>query len=156
MSIGQSQLMRECFEGERERNCTYCPAHISKNGKCCFGHRYEEEDNQCYSCPHVASCEPSTMRYLEQQNATPPRRVVINRPPSAPGPAARTTQSVYNQSQSIRRDGGIIVQQNRVAQPLQVPDDMSFWKKMGMNAAWGAVEGMLEMLLGFFRQRRPD
>jgi hypothetical protein len=162
MSITQGQLMQECFDGERERNCTYCPAHHSKNGRCCFGHRFEYEDPQCHSCPHVTHCEPATMRFLDQQSAiaAQPRRIVINRPsgsaPTAPSTTNFATQPVYGNATLVRRDGGMVAPQTRVAKPMQFADDESFWKMMGVNAAWGAVEGMLEMLLGFFRQRRPD
>lgn len=168
MPISQRQLVQECFDGDRERNCTYCPAHHSKTGICCFGCKFEYDDPQCHSCPHVRACEPEAIRYLEQSpyagTATqpiPPRRITINRPSVTTGistttPPARATVPVYGQQQPIRRDGSIIVPQFRTARPMQFSEDTSFWKMMGVNAAWGAVEGALEMLLGFFRQRRPE
>jgi hypothetical protein len=41
-------------------------------------------------------------------------------------------------------------------QPIEIPEETSFLKMVGMHAAWGAVEGALELLLVFFRRRRPD
>jgi len=166
MPISQRQIVQECFDGERERNCAYCPAHHSKTGICCFGCKFEYEDPQCHSCPHVGACEPETVRYEEQSpyagpavQPIPPRRITINRPSSTTGISSshtRATVPVYGQVQPIRRDGSIIVPHTRTAHPMHFSDDTSFWTMMGVNAAWGAVEGALEMLLGFFRQRRPE
>lgn len=156
MPISPDLIMRECFEGDRERSCTYCPAHYSKNGRCCFGHRFEYDDPQCHGCLHCSACEQATARF-QDQHAASPRRIVINRPTASPlRPGAAGTSTVYGQTAPIRRDGGVIMPQNRAAKPLQPSYEESFWKMMGLNAVWGAVEGALEMLLGFFRQRRPD
>jgi hypothetical protein len=166
MPISQRQIVQECFDGDRERNCTYCPAHHSKTGICCFGCKFEYDDPQCHSCPHVSHCEPEAARYTGQSpyygpsaQPSPPRRITINRPSTttgfAPTPQTRATVPVYGQGHPVRRDGSIIVPQVRTARPILFPED-SFWRMMSLNAAWGAVEGALEMLLGFFRQRRPE
>ena len=159
--ISQDQIMRECFEGERSRNCTYCAAHHTKNGRCCFGHRFEEHDQQCLGCPHVSACEPSTYAFLDAQPtvASPyqpnaaPRRILINR---ATGATSIPEQRIPVPGQPHLAGAPLIAPQVRTAQiAVQNPHDMGFWHQMSLHATWGAVEGMLEMLLRFFQLRRP-
>ena len=158
MAVSQNIIMKECFEGERERNCMYCPAHYSKrDGQCCFSQQFEADDPQCQKCPHTSACEPAFIR-LQQQHGyaeSAPRRIIVNPPPVRP-PQTRSSLPVYGQSPAVRRGEGLIVAQTRPAHPYQFTEEDSFWKQMSVNAAWGAVEGALEMLLGFFRQRRPE
>ena len=79
MSDTQRQIVQECFDGDRERDCTYCPAHYTKNGICCFGHKYEDDDAQCMSCPHNYDCSLDTARLERERSVDRPRRIMINR-----------------------------------------------------------------------------
>ena len=171
MTISQRQIVQECFDGERERNCSYCPAHISKNGICCFGHKFEYGDPQCHSCVHVATCEPATQQYLDGHtpayqtpptyaNQQPQRRIMVNQSPpiaqrpqyaNQPAVPQRRSLPVYNQPQK----DSLLMTKSIQIQPLPAYEEMSFWRQMGIITTWGAVEGALELLLGFFRQRRP-
>jgi hypothetical protein len=84
MSETQRQVIQECFDGDRERDCDYCPAHCSKNGKCCFGTEFDEDDNRCASCNHNYHCSLETAQ-RESARAQPverPRRIMINQQPS--------------------------------------------------------------------------
>jgi len=153
--ISQERIMDECWNGERARNCDYCPAHSSKNGSCCFGERYDGDDT-CMKCPHRVDCEYVTRQKEDEERRmhSAPRRITIsrnNRPqPSRPQvQAARSTVS-YDAADGILRTRAT------EPMPIQIPEETSFIKLVGLHAAWGAVEGMLELLLVFFRRRRPD
>lgn len=155
MGISLQQVMQECFDGERGRNCAYCPGHHTKNGNCCFGHRFEYNDPPCVSCIHAPYCEPATEQFHAQTAAADrPRRVMIN---NAQPTAVQPSRSlpVYGQTRPAQSGGPILAHKPTVAQPLPSYEEMGFWQQMGLTAAWGAVEGALELLLGFFRTRRP-
>ena len=173
MSETQRQIVQECFDGDRERDCDYCPAHYSKTGICCFGHKYEDEDNQCVSCPHNYDCSMETAQHERERTVDRPRRIMINRGGSD-RPSQRPGLPVYGQqrqqpppsrSRPQADVGGLIQPSPHVAQHIArtrppqiiepVPNAEGFFKNMGLHAAWGAGEGMLEMLLGYMRHRRP-
>jgi len=144
--VDVEQMVQECFDGHRNRNCDYCPAHYRKGGDCCFGHRYESHDPTCKGCIHSHSCKVLTHRKEQEEGRYQPPGYVPTRTS-----VSRTAQN------SIRRPGGdLLSPQNSVQAPMELDPDMSFVQQMGLHALWGAVEGMLEMLLGFFRRRRPD
>jgi len=165
MVVTQRQMVQECFDGDRERNCSYCSAHYSKGGICCFGQKFEHEDPQCDGCPHSSACEPLTYSYETAQSRPMdrPRRIIQpgQRPPIVqPGRPAQPMQQNGRQLPAYgRRDGGLLAKPEFQAppmQPLEATEELSFWQMMGVHAVWGAAEGMLEMLLSFFRRRRPD
>lgn len=185
MSETQRQVIQECFDGDRERDCEYCPAHYTKNGKCCFGTEFDENDNRCSSCNHNYHCSIETADHQERSAAVErPRRIMVNRGGS-PSPSPRlpiygqpqertvprfrpqpTRQPIPRRSpQTQQENDGLLVPSEKVLrhlgehgvpQIIQPVEQMEgFWKNMGLHAAWGAGEGMLEMLLGFMRNRRP-
>ena len=97
MSETQRQIIQECFDGDRERNCDYCPAHSTKNGKCCFGTEFDEDDNRCASCNHNYHCSQETAQ-LERSRTQPvdrPRRIMINQ-----GQPSQSRLPVYGQPQT--------------------------------------------------------
>lgn len=157
MTLTQRQMVQECFDGDRERNCNYCPAHYAKGGICCFGQKFEHDDPQCHSCPHVGACEPLTYSYEAGESRTMerPRRIIhpSHRPQPQPNQPGRSLPAY-----GARRGEGLLAndQQPPPMQPLEASEDLSFWQMMGLHAVWGAAEGALEMLLSFFRRRRPD
>jgi hypothetical protein len=156
MTISQRQLVQECFDGERERTCNYCPAHYTKNGICCFGQKFEYGDPQCVSCPHVPFCEPAMEQFLAtQQQQSRPQRIMVN---GGAQPASQPARGlpVYGQARPAQSGAPVLMQKATIAKPIESYNDMGFWQQMGLTAAWGAVEGALELLLGFFRTRRPD
>lgn len=147
--ISQRKIMDECWDGERERNCDYCPAHHSKNGDCCFGLRYEYGDPPCMECPHRDDCSVLTRQTTDEyQTQQAPRRVTVSR-----NQPAQSRSKIYPPSQTAE---GVLRVRTAEPQPILVPEEASFLKKVGLHAAWGAVEGALELLLTFFRRRRPD
>lgn len=162
MGISQRQIVQECFEEERERDCSYCPAHHSKGGECCFGHRYEDHDSQCLKCLHESACGPATYSF-ERRTERPHRPVRRSLSPGS------SRLPIYGHGKdngnllteepktSIQRKN----QDHEVKVAHHVPQSKksktkSFFKKMGLNAIWGAGEGSLEMVLGFMRRRRPE
>lgn len=160
MAISQRQVVQECFDGDRRRDCNYCPAHYSKAGICCFGQKYEDHDPHCHGCSHNTDCEPQTFQYMTHQEdpyvARP--RIAVPRRPAATGDGRRLPAF----SQSNQR-GGLISETQRPQSPNEEPvvDQVEFKKKpffeqMGLHALWGAMEGAFEMLLSFLRNRRPD
>lgn len=167
MQITLQQLVQECFDGDRERDCDSCPAHYSKNGICCFGYRFEDHDSVCQSCPHVQDCSILTYELNYEQEGymqdPPRRRVTINRPSSSSysygsGYSPNTQRTVQVGQPTLKREGNLLANQQQRPQQKPVVQDkeIPFFKNLGLHAVWGAVEGCLEMMLGFFRGRRPD
>lgn len=163
MATSEREIVQECFDGDRERDCDYCPAHYTKNGICCFGHRYEDDDRQCMECPHQFDCSRETMKH--EQRETRPRRIQINKNRNRPAIGNRLLPIV---GQSAHREGSLLSKQAQqpkiqikkrepeVLQEIEEQEQPGFWQQMGTHAVWGAGEGMLEMLLNFLRNRRPD
>jgi hypothetical protein len=160
MAISQDQIVRQCFDGERRRDCSYCPAHYSKGGTCCFGHRFEYDDEQCLSCCHNHACEPLT-HDLQERQVERPRR------PSIP---ARRRLSIYGQQG--RQDKGNLLGDQPAAREERDADQeiiaylprqrkgegkwKHFFRGLGLIGAWGAGEGALELILNYLRRRRPE
>ena len=167
MSETQRQIIQECFDGDRERDCDYCPAHCSKNGKCCFSAEFDEDDQRCASCNHNYHCSLETAQKQERERTVDrPRRIMINRGDRSsssrlpvfgqhrnehqnPRPQYRNNNSLIPPSERIMRHVG----DHGEVQPMASAD--GFWKNMGLHAAWGAGEGLVEMLLSYLRNRRP-
>jgi len=176
MSNTLEQIVQDCFDQNRPRDCRYCLAFHKRNStvKCCFGHLFEEGDHKCLECPHNEDCSMETMEFEREKALERPRRVSINRPGNYTPTPSRLP--VYNQPQqrtpalSVPRVGTSLIQPQQPTQQqpqvyqqrTQLPEIVrpgdeytGFWKRMGLHAMWGAGEGMLEMLLGFLRTRRP-
>jgi hypothetical protein len=148
------EVVRECFNGDRERNCSLCPAYHGTPRReitCCFGgEEYNPADKECRDCLHEESCS--------EESAIP-----------QPIPASRYARTSYSsgrrsvvpkrgsQGLPIVGQGAPTIQpQKTAAQPLVVQPEMTFIQQVGLHAVWGAVEGTLGMLLNFFQNRRPD
>ena len=158
MGISQRQLVQECFDGERRRNCDYCPGHYSKKGICCYGQKYEDHDAQCHACPHSVECEPATFQYVtmneeEEHYEQRPNITLPRRHPARPMTHNRRTP-VHDQAKEPIMSRGSSRNLD-IAEPNRF-HDKSFFEQIGIHALWGAMEGALEMVLGFFRNRRPD
>jgi hypothetical protein len=139
------QIMQECFDGTRYRNCTNCPAHHKQpGGICCFGHRYEDDDDSCRACPYSHQCRQETFAWSAQKSSH----------------VFKTSSSQYirpNSSSSSKPNEPLIKnnENNRSGFVKTETTEQSFAKQLGIRALWGAVEGSLEMILGFFRTKRP-
>lgn len=170
MAISQRQIVQECFDGRRERDCSYCPAHHSKGGICCFAHRFEYDDDQCLSCSHNDGCEPLTHQ-LSEQRAGRPRRPQVSRSrrrlPVYGQEDGRANESLLTGPQQPPPEQTIAKKSNAVGSqpevitylPLKKEGESKwahFFKGMGLMGAWGAGEGSLELVLGYMRRRRPE
>ena len=170
MSVSQKEIVEECFEGTRIKDCTYCPAHHSKAGLCCFGHRFEYNDGQCDHCNHNGTCEPLTYEFEAAKASRLQRPVRV--PVKLQTQAARRKLPIYGQIAG-QANGNLIA--DRAPTPITVnknevdtemvsyfpsnPADSKwkrFFKGMGLVGVWGAGEGSLEMVLGYLRRRRPE
>lgn len=163
MQQTQKRIVQECFDGQYERDCSRCPAHYTKGGICCFGHRYEYDDEQCLSCVHSDACEPLTYQ-LQEQRVERPRR-------SRPS-VSRRRLPIYGQ-QSGEPKGNLLKESENPAPAPKRPEEPEifyylprkkakdgkwkhFFKGMGVMGVWGAGEGSLELMLGYMRRRRPE
>jgi hypothetical protein len=164
----QEHIVNECLNGDRRRSCADCPAHHSKNGPCCFGCRYEEDDEEhCMNCRHQYACSSATLSYenrmarqreanrKENRGLRVMNRSVPGRPSvGSPRPASRGGLIAETKSRSMSR--------SRDAEIVSAEDQPTsgkvsrFFKHMGLHALWGAGEGGLEMALRYMQRRRPD
>ena len=144
----QEEIVQECFSGQRERECTHCPAHYTKGGVCCFGEKHDWNDDDCKNCIHQEPCSKLTHR------PKPVARTVYRRPVHAASPTTTTSSTVQS---TARRVGSILQTPTQVgAEPLKYPDDATFTHKLATTVGWGMIEGGLEFALHFFRRRRPE
>jgi hypothetical protein len=165
MEQTQKRIVQECFDGQYERDCQRCPAHYSRGGICCFGHRFEYDDDQCLSCGHNDACEPATYQLQEQR---------VERPRRSPS-VSRRRLPIYGQSSNETKRNLLSEERPpapaKRSQALSAPNDEvcylpmrkphegkweHFFKGMGLLGVWGAGEGALELMLGYLRRRRPE
>ena len=174
----QWQTIQRCFTGERTPDCTWCPNHHSKNGQCCFGIRYEHGHPDCRDCILTDNCSALTQQAQAANYQTPapvysgvrtvnppnqPVRVQLNYPPPTtrpqtamspyqpPYPATNYYQPTYYGPQP----GQPLIPLHAV-QPMPVQFDDPNWKKHLLSLlGWGMAEGGLELVLHWFRNRRP-
>jgi len=161
MQQTQKRIVQECFDGQYERDCSRCPAHYSRGGICCFGHRFEYDDEQCRSCVHNDACEPLTYQLQEQRVERPRRRPSVS----------RRRLPIYGQQSSETK--GNLLQESEAPAPKRMEEPESeirylprkkpkhgkwkhFFKGMSLMGVWGAGEGSLELMLGYLRRRRPE
>ena len=167
MEQTQKRIVQECFDGQYERDCDRCPAHYKRGGICCFGHRFEYDDDQCLSCGHNDACEPATYQVQEQRVERPRRRPSVSRRrlPVYGQTSGGTKESLLESDQQPRT-------MSRKSRPQEIEDEGEvlylpmkkdnegkwehFFKGMGLMGVWGAGEGALEMVLGYLRRRRPE
>jgi len=157
----QKRIVQECFEGQYDRDCSRCPAHYTKGGICCFGHRFEYDDQQCHDCVHSDACEPLTYQ-LQEQRVERPRR-------SRPS-VSRRRLPIYGQRGGETK--GNLLQESEGPTPTAKGEEpmvcylptrsgkegkwKHFFRGMGLMGVWGAGEGALELMLGYLRRRRPE
>lgn len=139
MDARQKRKILDCFNGNVDRDCDVCQAHNSRGGKCCFGLKWEEDDEQCTDCIHYEDCGeamaeaelyPRSRRVSLRRTTPVSRRVPINRNVPAPAPRARPTVDIID----------------------NVHETML--QRLAKDALWGAAEGALHMMHDFFRTRR--
>ena len=154
----QDQIITECLNGERTRDCDWCPAHYTKGGKCCFGKLHEHDDPQCRSCIHQEDCAPLTHDTVSQEPAPSGRVIYHNRGQrTSTAPAARRGLPILQGSMPSAQPGEpLLVETPIVPEPVQLDDKDTMVQRFFKVAFWGAAEGFFEMALRYFRKRRPD
>lgn len=159
----EEQLVDECLNGERDRECEDCPAHSSRGGRCCFALRHEHGDPHCTVCQLEPDCSYLTHGY-GKSDARSSSRIVYPGRPSANRPQPRRVRSTQTKKGKAREFDGVgpqfgdplLVQRPADPQPLQLnPKDNLFTRFLKVGS-WGAGEGFFEMGLNFFRKRRPE
>lgn len=134
----QNQLVQECFDGTSNRHCESCAANYKVGGICCFGHRYEDQDDSCRTCQYKAPCRYETVSFLNRNK--------VHSPPIQP---------TYQDHRFTKPENRPIIQVSSSQNRSVETDTKVFARQLGKHAVWGAVEGALEMVLNFFRSRRP-
>ena len=161
--MNEEHLISQCINGERERDCDYCPASPSRNGGCCFGLRHEYGDPDCKACELENQCSRITHGTATRDAKPSPRIIYPNR-------RAANSSRTYASRARVRTDqpgAGFEDPGPRPGEPLLVekpfePQPVQFNPKDKLAvrflkvSAWGAGEGFFEMGLNFFRKRRPE
>ena len=162
----QTEIISACLNGEKERDCNWCPAnHTKPGGRCCFGLRHEDNDPTCDDCIHTRPCASVTHGHQQREHGRQriihPRRRVAN-----PARPSRTqARRVSGNSLPIVHDGYgapqqgdplLVPHQAAEPQPLQLNPEDNLFQRFVKVSMWGAGEGFLEMALNFFRLRRPE
>jgi len=157
----QLSLVSKCLNGERARDCQFCPAHHSKNGKCCFGIRYEHPDATCDPCLLNRECALSVRAQVQPQGSRGiiyPSRTVTN--PQTQVRIGSPTRPV-NRAETLRQYGpqpgeALLVNAPMEVVPLQLnPGDNLFVRFLKVSG-WGCLEGFFEQAVNFVRRRRPE
>ena len=175
----QWQSIQKCLSGESKQECSWCQHHYSKNGQCCFGIRYEYGHRDCEDCTLIENCAALTQQARQTPYQQPrvvhpgvrtvtqpgqPVRVSVgyNRtPPQYPyQPPPQPYQTTYSAPQYQQQYYGPQQGQPLVPlyqfQPSPVEFDNPNWKKHLVSLlGWGMAEGGLELVLHWFRNRRP-
>ena len=163
MSEYEMSLVSKCLNGERQRDCQWCPAHHSKNGKCCFGLRHAYNDNICDPC--ILSRECAAICHQQPANGSRPvvypPRVAANQPSTQvrvnnPGPYTPSTRAEALHQYGPHQGEALLAQAPVEIAPLQLNPDDNLLQRFCKVTAWGAGEGFFEMGLNFFRRRRPE
>lgn len=158
--MDEEHLISQCLNGERERDCDYCPASPNRDGGCCFGLRHEYGDPDCQACELEKECSPLTHGTSKSDSRPSPRIIYPGR--RSANSSRGTRVRAGSKSLPIVEDNG-----PQPGEPLLVekpfePEPVQFNPKDGLAArflkvgAWGAGEGFFEMGLNFFRKRRPE
>ena len=164
--MDSTQLISQCLNGERDRDCNWCPAHPSRNGECCFSARHEYNHPDCNACFIRQDCAAMTHGHTRAPSYPAPN--VIH--PSAPTrvyPGVRTAQQT---GQPVRVSPGqmapvyygpqqgepLLAPSMTPPKPLALDPDGGLFKRFWQVAGWGAGEGAAQMILNFFRIRRPE
>ena len=167
--MNEEVLIGQCLNGDRNRDCEYCPAHSSRHGACCFGLRHEYGDPDCRICVLDSDCASLThgTARSETHAISAPRIIYPGRSPAkipvrtvvAPGTAIR--QGMQNRVMVMQDYGPqpgepLLIQQPIQPEPLKLNPKDGLFKRFFQVTSWGAGEGFCEMALNFFRKRRPE
>lgn len=163
--MDENHLISQCLNGERDRDCDWCPASPERNGGCCFGLRHEYGDPDCNACELEHDCAPLTHGHTKSDVRRPSTRIVYpgRRPANRPSVSRVRVNSPRKQGPVPTMDEvgphpgePLLVQRPCDPAPLQLnPKDGLFTRFMKVSS-WGAGEGFFEMGLNFFRKRRPE
>lgn len=160
--MNQEEVIKQCVNGERDRTCDSCPAHNSRNGKCCFGVMHQYGDADCQQCHIEADC--AQLAHSPQPKAAEPyinRMVYPNSAPTQPTSIYPTRGSlpIVNSPRPTAQSSSILpppVHTSSAVQPLQFPDTDSIFVKAVKHGGYGALEGFFNMVSSFLHKRRPE
>lgn len=159
----QSQIIHDCFNGNRDRECHTCPARYTRGGICCFGdpEQHDPSTDDCQQCTHLDDCATEVQDKIRARNAriekeareqsfgyrpyratTPPpiRRTVPLR--TAPPPREQFVQ--INRRPTVTTPPTV--------QELQ-PEETLFQRFL-KDTIWGMGQGFFETAAEFFRTHR--
>jgi hypothetical protein len=141
----QKEIARECLNGERERDCSACPAHHSQGGICCFGKKHAYGDPDCADCIHETACARVTHGFSGST------RVPVR---TSARPSSHINKVTAPQS-STKIARPLLSSDGAYDNPITLPPEMSGVKKFLVVSGWGALEGFFELGGQFIRGRRP-
>jgi len=160
--VDEEQLISQCINGERFRDCKYCPASPNNGGGCCFGIRHEYGDPDCKACELEKECSPIA-HGVPTRDIRPPSRIIYPRRQTANSRTSRVRIQAGGRSDSpISSDPGpqpgepLLVDKPYEPQPVQFNPNDNLAVRFLKVSSWGAVEGFFEMALNFCRKRRPE
>ena len=167
--MNEEVLIGQCLNGERDRDCDYCPAHSSRRGSCCFGLRHEYGDPDCQACVLEKNCAPlvhsitsNDVRMTSAPRIIYPGRSLAKVPVrTTVAPGTQTRQITQNRI-AVMQDFGpqpgepLLIQQPIQPEPLKLNPKDGLFRRFLKVSSWGAGEGFFEMGLNFFRRRRPE
>lgn len=164
--MDQMVKVSQCLNGDRERDCSWCDCHHSRNGKCCFGIRHEYNHPDCDACVLHQDCAALTHGYRAQTQRgpvatyAPPRPVYTNTPPQQPSGhqvrVATGTRAPTMANYGPQPGEPLLVPQPIRPKPLELNPDDNLFTRFWKVTSWGAGEGFFEMAVNFFRIRRPE
>lgn len=150
----QNSEMREemiaCFNGDEDRHCGMCEAHWSRGGPCCFGDKFDPDDEECGECIHQVDCQEETEKKYMEDNVG----IKINRtrPYSANRPYQNTYQSPYRptyQQNSWQQPPRPVA-----VEPEEYAEGESPFDRFLKDAIWEGVTGFFSGALGFFHAHK--
>lgn len=157
-----SQLIDECFEGRRVRDCANCPADRFRGGTCCFGDPEEHDPSTqaCQECLHFHECqeEVKDARGVYQR---PRQTIPVNKPSRFTARQQERLVQIGGARKSVPPSRGTAPQPTRQGppsvytppQPLVVPEghEDSLFNRWCKDTVWGAFQGASEASVWFFQ-----
>lgn len=156
-SYEQKQITHDCFNGNREQDCSICPAHHSRvNGICCFGDddKYDCDDEDCQKCPFEDDCSLKVAEIVAEKEQKEIEKQAIYQ-----GYQRKRTYSAYKAPSAPARPVQIggntqrprIINHNVVA---ELSESETLFQRFLKDSIWGAGLGFFEMAAQFFRTFR--
>jgi len=146
------ELISQCINGERHRDCEYCHEHPSRGGECCFGSRHEYGDPDCYQCALQEDCARATHTHEREY---PSRRIIYPSTPSAKA-MVRNTPMYKQKLSTTPNNSPLLPQSSSSVDPIEINPKHGLVQQFLLVGAWGAIEGFFSLALDFLRKKRPQ